>query len=90
LLDGSPDSRGSCLPIGELGHGLDAGQAIPDLQKPLVVGADQVGELFFGCKDPSPGIAGGFAGSMDRDVVFGVGLVSLGERRFVGEVSRRG
>ena len=44
-LDGFPDALRRHLPIGELGDGLDPGQAIPNFNQPLVVGANQLGEF---------------------------------------------
>ena len=68
--NGLPDALGRDLPVRKLRHRLDARQAVPDFHQPLVVGADQVGELHFVGKDSSAGIAGGLPGSVDGDVVF--------------------
>jgi len=68
-LNSLPDALGRHVPIGKLGHRLDAGKAVPELNRPLVVGASQVGELLFvrkyGC------LAGCLLGSVDGDYVRG-------------------
>jgi hypothetical protein len=46
-----PDTLRCRLPVGKLGDRFHASEAVPDLDQPLVVGPDQVGELFFSGKD---------------------------------------
>jgi hypothetical protein len=69
LLDRFPDSRRRCFPVGELGYGLDPGQAVKDRDQPLVVGADGVGELYLVREDGAAGLLGGLAGRVNGDVV---------------------
>src|ERR1035441_2399772 len=52
-----------------LDTGLTPGRLFLDFQQSLVVGADQVGELYFARKDARASIAGRLAGSVDGDVV---------------------
>jgi hypothetical protein len=55
-LGGLPDALRRDLPIRKLGHCFDARQAVPTINEPLVVGADQVGKLFFGREDARAGV----------------------------------
>jgi len=68
-LNSLPDALGRHVPIGKLGHRLDAGKAVPELNRPLVVGASQVGELLFGRKYGC--LAGCLLGSVDGDYARG-------------------
>src|ERR1019366_5102471 len=71
-LDSLPNALRGSLAIFELRHGFDAWQAVPNVKQPLVVGADQVGKLYFGREDSCAGIASRLAISVGGDVVFRV------------------
>ena len=71
-LNRLPDALGRRPSVGELGDRLYASKAVPDLDQPLVVGPDQVGELFFGRKYARASFASCLAGGVNGDVVVGV------------------
>jgi hypothetical protein len=69
LLDGFPDSRSRDLPIGELRYRLDAGKAVPNLQKALAVRADGAGKLLFSGKHGGASLFGGLFRGVQGDAV---------------------
>ena len=71
-LNRLPDTFGRRFPIGKLGDRLYASEAVPDFDQPLVVGPNQVGELFFSRKDAGASFASCLAGGMGGDVVVSV------------------